>query len=698
MRRPAVFGFALVLLVIAVSAPQLGAQQNEALNRIALVIGNSGYEGSAKLRNPVNDAQDIGGTLALLGFDTEVLTDADLYAMEESVLRFRDKLAGSPNSVGFFYYAGHGVQSGGENYLIPIDARLASESMLRTRAVPLQFVLDSLSEARNKLNIIVLDACRDNPFSWARSSSNRGLAVVGQLPPASIVVYSTSAGKVAQDGTGRNGLFTEELLKHLPMPGLDITEVLRRTGEGVQAKTAGAQIPAVYSQFFGFLKLAGEGEGGIAAQPVGIASGGFTQPGAEASLDDVDLDWLPAFFDEAPILSQRVIAKAEELAWDGRWLSAWRLLEQADPKNRDPYILAQKIRIALEGNSWTDSYRAFSFYDTPADGDVDNARAGGTIDEELFDFNPVAAVQNLLNRRVDIPPVLALALGEFYYHIYNYSSDSWDLAPDEMLAEGLRWFDLANEQYIVVDTTSVMHYSELLMEEGRYADAVAILSDQVEWEPDEPSLRLMLVDALVQNGQVDQAFGHLDTLIASAESKQEALDYYKKAIQFAFLNRNNISLERYLSALEKEYPDDWFGPAVRHKLAVKAGDKSRAQKIAQDIVKRFPPSVDTEALESILVNWLESPAGPADGLSFLDSSILASKGRPRDLGIFYFYRALYRYYMVENDPASKARDAAIQRSLDDLDSAEKYLRQVGEPEEGLLESIKSVREEWRKRK
>ena len=110
MRRLIHVKLAIILLLMAALALPLCAQQNEALNRIALIIGNSSYEGTAKLKNPVNDAQDIGDTLASLGFDAEVLTDADLYSMEDSVLRFRDKLAASPNSVGFFYYAGHGVQ------------------------------------------------------------------------------------------------------------------------------------------------------------------------------------------------------------------------------------------------------------------------------------------------------------------------------------------------------------------------------------------------------------------------------------------------------------------------------------------------------------------------------------------------------------------------------------------------------------
>ncbi|HPL72023.1 MAG TPA: caspase family protein, partial [Rectinema sp.] len=307
----------LLALSIAFIFPAMLTAQEK---RVALVLGNGDYQATTKLINPVNDAADIGEMLAGLGFDVEVRIDADLDTMEKAVLRFGNKLAGSTDSVGFFYYAGHGVQSNGENYLIPVDARLSAESMLRTRAIPLQFVLDSIGEAGNKLNIIVLDACRDNPFSWARSST-RGLAVVGVQPAASIVVYSTSAGKVAQDGTGRNGTFTEELLRHLPSPGLDIMEVLRRTGQDVQAKTASAQIPAIYSQFFGVLQLVpGEApamagptapmETSVKASPaagsVTSASSGSSSGLSSGSSSESSgvLDYLPAFFDEAPANSK----------------------------------------------------------------------------------------------------------------------------------------------------------------------------------------------------------------------------------------------------------------------------------------------------------------------------------------------------------------------------------------------------------
>ena len=217
--------------------------------RFALVIGNGNYGELSKLANPANDAGDMAAALKELGFHVDLLTDASMGAMEDAVVRLGDELAASPNSTGFFYYAGHGLQSGGTNYLIPADAHIPSEAFLKNRALAAQEVLDTLQVAKNVLNVVVLDACRDNPFGWSRSGT-RGLQIVGNQPSGSIIVYATSAGSVAQDGTGRNGVFTQELLKNLKTPGLEVKEVFNRTGAGVKAATGGKQVPAVYSQFF----------------------------------------------------------------------------------------------------------------------------------------------------------------------------------------------------------------------------------------------------------------------------------------------------------------------------------------------------------------------------------------------------------------------------------------------------------------
>jgi len=217
--------------------------------KFALVIGNANYGDFGVLQNPLNDANDMADVLQSLGFTVNKVLDGDLRQMETAVNSFRERLkAAGNNSYGMFYYAGHAVQMDSENFLIPVDASIPDSFSLRLRALSVQVVLNQLNSAGNKLNIVVLDACRDFPASWNRSA-NRGLAVVS--PPAdSIIVYSTSAGSVAADGTGRNGLFTEHLLNNLKIPGLDVKEIFNLTGADVARASNRTQIPAIYSQFF----------------------------------------------------------------------------------------------------------------------------------------------------------------------------------------------------------------------------------------------------------------------------------------------------------------------------------------------------------------------------------------------------------------------------------------------------------------
>jgi len=237
-----------------------------AQQKYALVIGNGNYAHITKLDNPVNDANDMGAALQGLGFTVDKVLNGTLDQMESAAIRLKNRLSASKNSYGFLFYAGHGVQSNGENYLIPVDANIQSESFLRQRAVSVQSVLDELNQAENSLNIVVLDACRDNPFSWSRSGS-RGLIVVGNQPADSIIVFATSAGSVAADGTGRNGLFTGHLLTHLKTPGLEVTEIFRRTMGDVSRASNNRQRPAVYNQFSGLAYLGSQPSPNTTVQP-----------------------------------------------------------------------------------------------------------------------------------------------------------------------------------------------------------------------------------------------------------------------------------------------------------------------------------------------------------------------------------------------------------------------------------------------
>ena len=255
MKSRLVYFFVFLGLVLLPSA--LFAQKNEpAPQKYALVIGNGNYTGLSRLVNPVNDANDMAAALQDLGFTVDKIVNGNLDQMENAIARLKNRLSTSKNSYGFFFYAGHGVQAGGENYLIPVDSNIPNENYLRSRAVGVQIMLDELNDARNDLNVVVLDACRDNPFGWSRSGS-RGLSIVYRQPADSILVYATSAGQRASDGEGRNGLFTQELLNNIRTPGLEVAEVFKRTGADVSQVSNRQQVPAIYNQFFGTAYLGG---------------------------------------------------------------------------------------------------------------------------------------------------------------------------------------------------------------------------------------------------------------------------------------------------------------------------------------------------------------------------------------------------------------------------------------------------------
>ncbi|MDR2482551.1 MAG: caspase family protein, partial [Treponema sp.] len=240
----------------------------QAQEKFALVIGNGAYTGIKRLNNPVNDAQDMTAALKGLGFTVETVLNGNLEQMESAVSRLRVHLAGSRNSYGFLFYAGHGVQSGGENYLLPVDANIPSENYLRQRAASVQVWLDELNGARNALNVVVLDACRDNPFGWGGRSGSRGMALVAHQPADSIIVFATAAGSTADDGPGRNGLFTGELLKNLKQEGAEVTELFLRTMGDVAQASGNKQRPAVYTQFGGKAYLGRKPQGGTASVAV----------------------------------------------------------------------------------------------------------------------------------------------------------------------------------------------------------------------------------------------------------------------------------------------------------------------------------------------------------------------------------------------------------------------------------------------
>jgi Caspase domain len=228
------------MLVLTVSLACLPSQaQAPGDLRVALVIGNSAYPGKAVLANPANDASAMSEALRGLGFTVVESRDASRTQMLEAISKVRDALRGK-QGVGMLYYAGHGLQLDWRNFMVPVDAKLSQAKDVPEQTVELSLVMDAFKAAGNRMNIVVLDACRDNPF--AGTASGKGLAQL-DAPPGTFLAYATAPGNVADDGAGQNGLYTGFLLQELKKPQAKIEDVFKRVRLNVRQKSEGKQIP-----------------------------------------------------------------------------------------------------------------------------------------------------------------------------------------------------------------------------------------------------------------------------------------------------------------------------------------------------------------------------------------------------------------------------------------------------------------------
>lgn len=242
-RIPALALSLALSLIVWVSGPGWAAGTER---RVALILGNSAYRHAPSLPNPVNDAKAMADSLRAAGFELvggAPQIDLDRAATERAIRSFGARLAGA--DVGLFFYAGHGMQARGTNYLLPVSANLEKESDVRYELIDIAMVLDEMALAESRMNIVILDACRNNPFGGrGMRAASPGLAQM-QAPAGTIIAYATQPGAVAADGTGSNSPYTEALSKALLKPGETVFDVFNDVGITVKRNTGGVQQPWV---------------------------------------------------------------------------------------------------------------------------------------------------------------------------------------------------------------------------------------------------------------------------------------------------------------------------------------------------------------------------------------------------------------------------------------------------------------------
>jgi hypothetical protein len=240
--------FAALLAALLVPAALFPQTPSATEARFALLIGNNDYQHAPKLRNAVNDANDLGAVLRQIGFNVQVVTDAGRRSMEESIDRFVASL--TPGSVGLFLYSGHGMQIDQENYLVPVDFELKDEASVRYDAYPASKIHDRVARAGVRLNIVILDACRNNGFTTSRSGAARLAA--RDAARGSFIAFSTAPGSTASDNPrGRNGLFTSYLLETIRKPGLKLDDVFNQVRQSVYQASENKQLAWTSSSVIG---------------------------------------------------------------------------------------------------------------------------------------------------------------------------------------------------------------------------------------------------------------------------------------------------------------------------------------------------------------------------------------------------------------------------------------------------------------
>ena len=234
--------FATIFLIALAGAAQAATPSAPSASerRTALVIGNSEYKLISPLRNPVNDARAMARALRELGFDVIARENLTRYEMRKTIRDFGRELG--QGGVGLFYYAGHGLQIDGVNYMVPLDAPIEFEDDVEVEAVPVRTVLVKMASAQNRLNIVILDSCRNNPYARSFRAATRGLAQMS-APTGTLVAYAAAPGGLAMDGDGPNGVYTGELLEAMQEPGLRIEDVFKRVRVAVRDTSEGQQIP-----------------------------------------------------------------------------------------------------------------------------------------------------------------------------------------------------------------------------------------------------------------------------------------------------------------------------------------------------------------------------------------------------------------------------------------------------------------------
>ena len=389
-----------------------------------------------------------------------------------------------------------------------------------------------------------------------------------------------------------------------------------------------------------------------------------------------------SFYEDASDADKAAVASSRAFTASGKWLSAWKLLDGYDASNANPWILAEKIRIADEGFAQTIMHLVFGFVDLAEGEDLASARANSGEGVETIDFKPAELAAAIEASGAAVPAVLSLTLGDYYYEVYSKYKGQWMEEDAAILGKAAEEYGRAFA-YEAFTRESLGRQSEILISLQQFEGAEAVVRKGLELSPGNHALTLKLGEVLYGAGRYEEVFPLANGLIANPGDSNELNEAFILAIKTGLGTQNRSVLDKYLADYEKGFPGEYMPGLVRHLVMVRLGDAPAADAAADALDLAFPGNPDV--IRSVLSTWL-SADDTESGFNYLNRC-LARNPSDEASAALYFYKALLGYQ-------SAAAIENVEAALADLATAEASFQKVYPAEAQVFVTIAQLRDEW----
>ncbi len=389
------------------------------------------------------------------------------------------------------------------------------------------------------------------------------------------------------------------------------------------------------------------------------------------------------FYADAAQQTKEALDASRLLQSKGQWSKAWNLLAAFDPDNKDGYVLAEKIRLALEGNVANGMLISFGFVDLAEGQNLDELRANPPEKQTLADFNPVDLAEALEKSGEAVPPVLSYELGNYLYMVNQEYGDNWIQDSQTVQQKAVENYDRALA-YDTYTEKSLSNQAELLFNLQQYDAVETVLRKAIAIYPENLNFSVNLASALNDEGKFDEVYPIVDEVLARAETSDATYNAYVEGIK-AGLNGNDVEKANvYIEAMIVRFPDEYVPMLIQHLIEVRMGTPEKAAAVADEVTAKF--NVDPNVVRSLLSTWLNAQ-DPQSGFDYLNRSIEKYTGDDKAAGTLAFYRALMYAQTAQSVDELKL-------AIADIEEAENRFSTVYDKDNQVFLTISQLKDEW----